>query len=329
MQHSETKYTGGPEGRVAYQVVGEGAFDLVFVPGWTSNIDVMWEEPSLARFLHRLASFSRLICFDKRGTGVSDPVPLAAPPTLEQWMDDIRAVMDAVGSERAAVFGHGMGGGQMSMLFAASYPERTSALVLLDTWACLDSDFVDFYGVKPEQREKWYELAAKTWGTVESVDVIAPSAARDERFRRWYARYQRLSIAPEPLSMLLAAAFETDVRRVLPAIRVPTLVMHKEGSRYGSGGYGGRYLAEHIPGARYVEIPGEDYPFHAGDTEAMLGEVEEFLTGTRSAPEYDRVLATVLFVDVVGSTDHAARIGDRAWRALLDTYVGIVRQEIE
>jgi class 3 adenylate cyclase len=333
MRHSETQYAKGPEGRVAYQVVGDGPFDLVFVPGWTGNVDVMWEEPSLARFLHRLASFSRLLCFDKRGTGVSDPVPLAAPPTLEQWMDDIRTVMDAVGSERAALFGHGMGGGQMSMLFAATYPERTSALVLLDTWARMVAD-VDYpYGPPVESstvesRNEFVESAAKTWGTVENVQGIAPSAAHDERFLRWYARYQRLSISPGPLATILTTAFETDVRGVLASIRVPTLVVHRVGNRFAPVAHG-RYLAERIAGARYVELSGEDYVFHTGDTETMLGEVEEFLTGTRSAAEYDRVLATVLFVDVVGSTDHAARVGDRAWRALLDTYVGIARQEIE
>ena len=327
MTHSETQYAKGPEGCVAYQVVGDGPFDLVFVSGWTSNVDVMWEEPSLARFLHTLASFSRLLCFDKRGTGVSDPVPLAAPPTLEQWMDDIRSVMDAVGSERAALFGHGLGGGQMSMLFAATYPQRTSALVLLDTFARLVPD-VDYpHGPSREQMEL-QERSREKWGTADYVDRIAPSCARDERFRRWYARYQRLSISPQALTTMLATARETDVRAVLATIRVPTLVLHRAENAFVQVDHG-RYLAEHIPGARYVELPGTDYVFHTGETGVMLGEVEEFLTGMRSPPEYDRVLATVLFVDVVASTEHAARIGDRAWRVVLDTYLGIARQEIE
>jgi class 3 adenylate cyclase len=328
MRHSETQYAKGPEGCVAYQVVGDGQFDLVLVSGWTSNVDVMWEEPSLARFLNRLASFSRLLCFDKRGTGVSDPVPLAAPPTLEQWMDDVRAVMDAVGSERAALFGHGIGGGQMSMLFSATYPERTSALVLLDTYARLVRD-VDYpYGAKSEEVGAFSKQAEQTWGTVQSVDRIVPSAARDDRFRRWYARYERLSISPKVFATLLATAFETDVRGVLATIRVPTLVMHRRDNPFIEVGHG-RYLAKHIPETKYVELAGGDYPFHTGETEPMLGEVEEFLTGLRSPPECDRVLATVLFVDIVGSTEHAARIGDRAWRALLDTYLGIARHEIE
>lgn len=328
MNHSETRYAKGPEGCVAYQTVGDGPFDLVLVPGWTSNVDVMWEEPSLARFLHRLASFSRLLCFDKRGTGVSDPVPLAAPPTLEQWMDDVRAVMDAVGSERAALFGHGMGGGQMSMLFAATYPERTSALALLDTYARLVRD-VDYpYGVTSDELDTIARQATETWGTIQNVDRIAPSAAHDERFRRWYARYERLSISPAVFATLMATTIETDVRAVLATIRVPTLVMHRKDDPLIEIGHG-QYLAKHIPEAKYVELAGSDYPFHTGETEPMLGEVEEFLTGLRSPPECDRVLATVLFVDVVGSTEHVARIGDSAWRALLDTYLGIAREEIE
>jgi len=261
----ETRYARSKDGHVAYQVVGDGPFDLVFVSGWTSNVDVMWEEPSLAHFLHRLASFGRLLCFDKRGTGVSDPVPLAAPPTLEQWMDDIRAVMDAAGSERAALFGHGIGGGQMSMLFAATYPERSSALVLLDAFARLVRD-VDYpYGLTLEQFKKLATLGEETWGTVEHVDQIAPSVARDERFRRWYARYERLSISPGLLAATLATSLETDVRGVLAAIRVPTLVMHRASSRFDVAGHG-RYLAEHISGARRVELPGEDYPLHTGET---------------------------------------------------------------
>lgn len=329
MKHTETQYARGPEGYVAYQVVGEGPFDLVFVPSWTSNIDVMWEEPSLARFLHRLASFSRLLCFDKRGTGVSDPVPLAAPPTLEQWMDDVRTVMDAVGSERAALFGHGIGGGQMSMLFAATYPERTSALALLDTYARLVRD-VDYpYGVQSfEEADAVVKEAISGFGSIESLKRLVPSAAHDDRMLRWYARYQRLAVSPKGFVVLMATAFQTDVRGVLETIRVPTLVMHRKDNPLIELGHG-RYLADHIPGAKYVELSGIDYPFHTGETEPMLAEVEEFLTGARSPPECDRVLATVLFVDVVGSTEHAARIGDRAWRALLDTYCEIVRREIE
>ncbi|HET9063296.1 MAG TPA: alpha/beta hydrolase, partial [Candidatus Binatia bacterium] len=203
MNHSETRYAKGPEGCVAYQTVGDGPFDLVLVPGWTSNVDVMWEEPSLARFLHRLASFSRVLCFDKRGTGVSDPVPLAALPTMEQWMDDMRSVMDAVGSQRAALFGHGMGGGQMSMLFAATYPERTSALALLDTYARLVRDADYPYGLTSEQAAMLKE-AKDSWGTVQNVERIAPSAARDERFLRWYARYERLSMSPGVFATLAA-----------------------------------------------------------------------------------------------------------------------------
>jgi class 3 adenylate cyclase len=216
----------------------------------------------------------------------------------------------------------------MSMLFAATYPERTLALALLDTYARLVRD-VDYpYGARSDEVETMIERARETWGTVESVDQIVLSAAHDERFRRWYARYERLSISPRVFATLLATAFETDVRGVLATIRVPALVMHRRDNPFIEVGHG-RYLAERIPEAKYVELAGVDYPFHAGETEPILGEVEEFLTGLRSPAECDRVLATVLFVDIVGSTEHAARIGDRAWRALLDTYLGIARQEIE
>ena len=324
----ETRYARSKDGHVAYQVVGDGPLDLVFVPGWTSNVDVMWEEPSLARFLNRLASFSRLLCFDKRGTGVSDPVPLAAPPTLEQWMDDVRAVMDAVGSVRAALFGHGLGGGQMSMLFAATYPERTSALVLLDTFARWVRD-VDYpYGIPADTAQVMAQRSEETRGTVENVDRVAPSAARDDRFRRWYARYERLSIAPLALRTVMATVAETDVRGVVPAIRAPTLIMHRAGSTYIQAGHG-RYLAEHIRGARYVELPGEDYTFHTGETETMLGEIEEFLTGVRPLPESDRVLATVLFTDIVTSTARSAEVGDRKWKDLLDQHDTLIRRELE
>ena len=323
----ETRYARSKDGHVAYQVVGDGPLDVVFIPSWMTNMDALWEEPSLARFLRRLATFSRLLCFDKRGTGVSDPVPLAAIPTLEQWNDDVRAVMDTVGSKRAALLGVAEGG-PMAVLFAATYPERTSALVLVDTSARLLRDVDYGFGFPAERLPLLLERAEEAWGTGKNVDVLAPSIAHDERFRRWYARYERLAMAPGAFIALYATMFEVDVRHVLPAIRVPTLVLHRSGDRHIRVGHG-RYLAEHIPGAKYVELPGEDHVFFVGDTEAMLGEIEEFLTGVRPVPEIDRVLATVLFTDIVGSTERAATLGDRAWRALLDSHHGIVRRELE
>jgi pimeloyl-ACP methyl ester carboxylesterase len=326
MQDPETRFARNKEGHVAYQVIGDGPRDLVFVPSWASNVDAMWEEPSLARFLRRLATFSRLICFDKRGTGVSDPVPLAALPTLEQWMEDICTVMDAAGSEQTMLLGDAEGG-QMAMLFAATYPERVSALVLVNTAArhLRDADYP--WGLPARSVPAFLDRMEERWGTGGVVDILAPSLAHDARFRRWYSRYERLALSPHAAATMYATQFERDLRGVLPTIRVPTLVLHRAGNPHLAVEHG-RYLAEHIPGAKYVELAGEDHYFHVGDTDGLLAEIEEFLTGVRPMAEFDRVLATVLFTDIVGSTEHAAVLGDRSWRALLDSHNGIVRREL-
>ncbi len=325
MQYPETRYARSKDGNVAYQVIGDGPLDVVFIPWWGTNVDLMWEEPSIARFLRRLTRFSRLICFDKRGTGVSDAVPLAALPTLEQWSDDVQTVMDAAGSKRAALLGHSQGG-QMAMLFAATYPGHTSALILADASARQFEDADHPAGL--DRLQLSLDRVEEQWGSGANLDFLAPSVAHDERFRRWYARYERLALGPRMVRAIVASDFENDLRSVLPAIRVPTLVLHRTDNRFIGVGHG-RYLAEHIPGAKFVEIPGEDHLFHVGETEAMLGEIEEFLTGVRSVPESDRVLATVLFTDIVGSTERAAALGDRAWRDLLDAHHAIVRRELE
>jgi class 3 adenylate cyclase len=327
MKEPETRYARTKDGSVAYQVVGDGPLDVVFVPWWATNLDVMWEEPSIARFLRRLASFSRLILFDKRGTGVSDALPLASLPSLEQWTDDVRTVMEAAGSQRAAIFGHAQGG-LMAMLFAATWPQQVSALVLADTCARQFDP-----GSKPdgfEVADREYSLAQveKNWGTAATLEFLAPSLAGDERFRRWYSRYERLSMGPRMVREVVAGDFGNDLTGVLPVLRVPTLVLHRRGNRF-IDVERGRALAGAIAGARFVEVRGEDHLFHVGDTEGMLGEVEEFLTGVRSAPETDRVLATVLFTDLVASTKRAAQIGDRRWRELLDRHHEIVRRELE
>jgi pimeloyl-ACP methyl ester carboxylesterase len=321
MSYPQTRYARSKDGNVAYQIVGEGPRELVFIPWWGTNLDVMWEEPSIERFLRRLATFSRLICFDKRGTGVSDPVPLRALPTLEQWSDDVRTVMEAAGSGRAALFGHSQGG-QMAMLFAASHPARTSALILADSSAR------QYPSAAAEEVESALDRVQQSWGTGAFLDVLAPSVARDDRFRGWYGRYERLAMSPYMVRAIVASDYENDLRGVLPAIRVPTLVLHRTDSRF-IGADHGRALAEAIDGARFVEVAGEDHLFHVGDTEAMLGEIEEFLTGARPVPETDRVLATVLFTDIVGSTERAAALGDRAWRALLESHHQIARRELE
>ena len=326
MHDLETRYAASSDGHVAYQVIGDGPRDLVFVPNWGSNVEVMWEEPSLAHFLRRLATFSRLLCFDKRGTGVSDPVTLDALPTLEQWMEDVRSVMNAVGSSRTALLGDSEGG-QMAMLFAATYPERVSALILTNTAARHLRD-VDYpWGLPARSVEPSLQKMRELWGTGGLVELMAPSAAQDERFRRWYGRYERSSLPPRAINAYYVSQLQRDLRSVLPTIQVPTLVLHRVGNRHMRVGHG-RYLAEHIPGAKYVELPGDEQFFHSGDTETMLGEIEEFLTGIRPAAEFDRVLSTVLFTDIVDSTERASVLGDRAWRALLDTHNDIVRREL-
>jgi pimeloyl-ACP methyl ester carboxylesterase len=315
----ETRYAKSGDVHVAYQVVGSGPLDLVFVPGFFSQVELWWEEPLCARFFERLASFSRLILFDKRGTGLSDRV--AAVPTLEQRMDDVRAVMAAAGSERAAILGVSEGG-PMSALFAATYPDRTAALVLYGTFAEFRS------WMPPEHLEHFLHAIDATWGTGESLPHLAPSVADDPRFRRWWARHERLGASPGAAMDLMRMNSEIDVRHVLPAIRIPTLVLHRAGDVFVDVS-GGRYVAAHIPGAKYVELPGVDHPPFVGDAEAVLQEVEEFLTGVRPAPEPDRVLATVLFTDIVGSTERAAELGDQRWRDLLGAHHAAVRRELE
>lgn len=326
MNQPDTRYARSKDGNVAYQVVGDGPIDLVFVPWWATNLDAMWEEPSIAGFLRRLASFSRLILFDKRGTGVSDALPLAALPSLEQWTDDVRTVMQAADSPRAALLGHSQGG-QMAMLFAATYPAQVSALVLADTCARQYEDGQAPGEFAIGERELSLDAVERNWGTASTLEFLAPSLVNDERFRSWYARYERLSMGPRMVRAVVAGDFENDLTAVLPVIRASTLVLHRSGNRF-IPVTRGRAVADGIPGARFVEVDGADHLFHAGESDAMLGEIEEFLTGERSAPETDRVLATVLFTDIVGSTKRAFSIGDRRWRDLLDRHHDIVRREL-
>jgi len=316
---ADTHYARSGDLRIAYQVVGDGPFDLVFVPGFISNLDLYWDEPNMAHFLSRLGSFSRLILFDKRGTGLSDR--LGNLPTLEERMDDVRAVMDAVGSEKAALFGISEGGA-MSMLFAATYPERTQALILYGTYA-------DFHTwVLPHERfELFLEKIDRTWGQGESLTAFAPTKVGDERFRQWWARFERLGASPSAVIALMRMNSQIDVRHILPTIRVPTLVLHRAGDTRVNV-EGGRYLAANISGATYVEFPGIDHVLWATDASPVADEIEEFLTGTHAESEPDRVLATVLFTDIVDSTGRAEEMGDRAWRVLLDQHDRIVRSEI-
>jgi pimeloyl-ACP methyl ester carboxylesterase len=327
VQRSETRYARSGDLSIAYQVVGDGPFDLVYVPGWVSNIELMWEEPGLARFLERLASFARLILFDKRGTGLSDPVPTDGLPTLEERMDDVRAVMDAVGSERAALLGHSEGG-NMCVLFAATYPERTTALLLVGCYAkrLRSQDYQ--WAPTVEQRTREIEETEATWGSPEAFRALAPSKASDQAFQRWIGRYLRQSASPKAAAALMRMNTQIDVRDVLPTIGVPTLLIYRTDDADVQVDEG-RYIAERIPGSRFVELPGTDHLMWTGDTDALLDEIEGFLTGVRRGPDPDRVLATVLFTDVVGSTATASRIGDRAWRSLLDRHHQVIRRELE
>jgi class 3 adenylate cyclase len=319
MSRPETRYAKSGELHIAYQVLGDSELDLVVVSGAFTNLELVWDLPWYARFHTRLAAFSRLICFDKRGTGLSDRISGAA--TLEERMDDVRAVMDAVGSERAAIFGASEGGA-MSMLFAATYPERTRALVLYGTFARHDS----WVGTV-DQLEAAIAEIERSWGTGESLRRYAPSLATDENSLRAWGRFERLSASPLAMIALRRMNSEIDIRHVLPTIRVPTLILHRSGD-VAISVEAGRYIAEQVPGAKFVELPGEDHLPMAGDSDRVADEIEEFLTGTRRETEPDRVLATVLFTDIVGSTERVAAVGDRAWRELLDRHDAAAREEI-
>lgn len=319
-----TRYATSPDGTsIAYQVHGEGPIDLVFVPGFVSHVELLWEEPAFARFLRGFASFARVVVFDKRGQGLSDRP--GRPPTLEESMDDLGAVMDAIGIERAAILGVSEGG-PMSLLYAASHPGRVSALILYGTYARIlkAPDHPD--GIDEVQLDRWAEAMRAEWGGAVGVGLWAPSERNNPDFARWWARLLRQGTSPSGAADLIDLYREMDVRSVLPAIGAPTLVLHRSGDRVVPVGQA-RYLADHIPGARCVELEGADHlPAVGGDE--LIGEAEEFLLGSRGAHEVERALATVLFTDIVGSTETAARLGDRRWRDLLEHHDAIVRQAL-
>ncbi|HEX8117082.1 MAG TPA: alpha/beta fold hydrolase [Pyrinomonadaceae bacterium] len=298
MRVPETRYALNGDVNVAYQTLGDAPLDLVFVMGWVSHLEYFWREPSFARFLRRLATFSRLILFDKRGTGLSDRVPLDQLPTLEQRMDDVRVVLEAVGSERAAIIGISEGG-PLSALFAATYPERTSALVMIGTYAKRIRDEEYPWAPTREEREHFFQEIREHWGGPVGIEERAPSRANDPAFREWWAEYLRMGASPGAAAALTKMNAEVDVRHVLPTVRVPTLVMHNRGDLCLKVEEG-RYVASRIPGARFVELPGRDHLPFFEDQETVLSEIEEFLTGARHVREPDRVLATLLFVNISG-----------------------------
>jgi pimeloyl-ACP methyl ester carboxylesterase/class 3 adenylate cyclase len=319
----ETRYAKAPDGTsIAYQVVGDGPVDLVYSSGIWSNVELMWDDPDWAYFLERLASFARLIVFDMRGIGLSDRGP--EPPSIELQRDDIAAVMDAVGIDDAVCFA-GARAGTMTMLFAATHPDRTSALVLYAPVAktVATPDFP--FGKRPEDQQAFVERFVREMGTGRNLALQAPSRASDERFVAWWARFERLVASPSAYEELAGIFTEVDVRQALPAIHAPTLVIHRRDDRIVFSPQV-QYVADQIKGARLVELPGVDHVPFIGDADAILDEVEEFVTGARPAPRTDRVLATVLFTDIVGSTERQASLGDRGWTTLVKQHHAAIRE---
>lgn len=322
MSTVKTRYAKSGDVHVAYQVVGEGPVDLVVVHGWVTNVELWWEDSSWTRFYERLASFSRLILFDKRGTGLSDRVSIREMPTLEERMDDVRAVMDAVGSESAFVLGISEGG-PMSLLFAASHPERTRALVLYGSFPRITSAPDYPWGFAPEQVEPLLAVAERTWGEgTFTGSLLAPSQLAERL--PFFARYEREGASPGAMIALVRMLTEIDVRRVLPSIGVPTLIIHRDHDAVAPI-EGARYMAAQIPEARLVELVGDHSPV-TGDIDAILDGIEEFVTGRRQERAPERVLATVMFTDIVDSTSRAAALGDQRWAELLEHHYQEIRQ---
>jgi len=324
----ETRYARSGEFSIAYQVVGEGELDLFYVPGFASHLEVFWEEPRYSRFLHRLGSFSRLILIDRLGTGLSDRLPPDRIATVEQRMDDIVAVMDAVGVERAAMVGWSEGTIPCTA-FAATYPERTTSLVTYGGFPRILESKQYPWGASPEAYDRWAERLREIWG--QSSDALrywAPSVAQEEDARQWFLRYNRLAASPGAAFALWNALRDTDVTQILASVRVPALILHRSGDTLVPVEWS-RLMAERIPGAKLIEFPGKDHLWWFGDQDAIVDEIEEFLTGARHAPEPDRVLSTVMFTDIVGSTERAAELGDSDWRSLLERHDSIVRRELD
>jgi class 3 adenylate cyclase len=313
-----TRYARSGDARIAYQVTGDGPVDLVFVGGPASHLDLEWEEPTTARKLERFGSFSRLVRFDRRGTGLSDPAD--RPPTLEQQMDDLEAVMGAVGLERAALVGAVDGG--LAAIFTATHPERVSSLVLIG----VPPSAAGF--APPDQLDRILEIVENAWGEGRLMPIFAPSRVGDRQFEDWWVRYERACTSPSMARRIIELNRRVDLGGVLPAIRVPTLVVHRAGDGLTPIELG-RETAALIPGARFVMVSGTDAYGWGDEHEGSEDAIEEFLTGRRAAREPDRVLATVMFTDIVGSTDRAAEVGDREWHRLLDRHHALVRSELD
>lgn len=327
MIHPEIRYAKGPNGRVAYQVIGEGPIDLIFTRDPMVNVEIMWEEPNLARFLRNLASFCRLICHDPLGVGLSDAIPAQHRLTVDEQVQDFEVVMRAAGSERAAILGTGCGG-RVAIWQAVHHPAQTSALILCNTWPCLSRQPDYPCGMPREAFERLLANVDRGWGAGDNVPVLVPSRAHEPDFRATYARLQRTGARAGTVIQWFNDNYADDLRGVLAEVHVPTLVTHDKGDRWAPVCHG-RYMAEHIPGAKYVELPGDDHYFFLTEkADLVVHEVQQFLTGTTIVIDTERVLATVLFLDIVESTKRAAEIGDLRWRDLLDTFYRVVRQEL-
>ncbi|HEX2647395.1 MAG TPA: alpha/beta fold hydrolase, partial [Candidatus Dormibacteraeota bacterium] len=319
------KYARNGDVNIAYQVVGDGPIDLVLVLGWVSHLAYVWELPAMAKFLNRLASFSRLILFDKRGCGMSDRVhPL---PILERRMDDLLAVLDAAGSKKTALLGISEGG-VMSCLFAATYPERTAGVIINGSYPSRLRRPGYPWGITEEQMARTRDLARETWGRVGSMEYYCPTQVDNPEVARWWATFTQMSASPGDAADLLYMNNLSDIRDVLPAIRVPSLIIHATGDRVAPI-EAGRYFAEHIPGAKFLELDSIDHWPYFGDAELVLGEIQEFLTGVRSAPPPDTMLATVLCTSVAQAGAHAVWLGDKRWQQLVDSHHAVVRKALK
>jgi class 3 adenylate cyclase/pimeloyl-ACP methyl ester carboxylesterase len=322
----ETRYAKKDGVHIAYQVAGEGDLDVLLVSAWFSHLEARWEIPGFAHYLRRLSSFSRLISFDKHGIGLSDPIALDRLPPLEEWMDDVRAVLDAVGCQQAAVMGANEGS-LMAALFAASYPERVTALVLANPMARPAWAPDHPWGRPPDAAKALVGLIEQSWGKGEVMAALNPSIANDPNALEAWGRFMRLAASPAVAAAVTRMIFDLDIRQILPAISAPTLVVQRRGNPLVPAD-AGRDVARRIPGAKFVEVPGEDYGFAVGNVDVVIDEVEEFLTGTRHHPAGDRVLSTILFTDIVESTARAVELGDTRWRELLEAHEVIAEREV-
>ncbi|MFL6238172.1 MAG: adenylate/guanylate cyclase domain-containing protein [Actinomycetes bacterium] len=325
MPDPDVHFARSRDGHVAYQTSGAGPLDLVLVVG-SGSTSLLWEEPWAARFLRRLASFCRLITFDQRGSGRSDPVDANRPLLVEERVEDLLAVLDATGSRRATIFGF-HDGGPVAMLLAATHPQRLASLILCNTWARLPAADDYPWGVRPDILDLGAHEYAARWGTGESLAVMAPSMAADPTLKAAWPRHEQLSHSPSQTVALAEVFMQLDVRNVVSAITAPTLVLHTVDNMVIDIGHG-RFLKDHIPGARLLELPGADHLLYVSPEETISDEIEEFMIGERGSPLLDRVLATVLFTDIVESTPHVLAVGDRRWATALDVHNDVVAREL-